>query len=81
LYRKTSSNFLSHKSFFCRCLSESEGNCMVDPFGFIGMLHWVIVSLGYYSWAFPGIIWLCFMSELRSTILLLNSQNVAKISV
>ena len=54
---------------------------MVDPFGFIGMLHWVIVSLGYYSWAFPGIIWLCFMSELRSTILLLNSQNVAKISV
>lgn len=54
---------------------------MADLFGFIDMLHWVMVPLSYFSWAFPGVLWLHFMSEPRTRIVLLTSQNVAKISV
>lgn len=68
-YRKTSSHFLSHNSFLCRCLSESKGNCMADSFRFIVMIHWVVILLSYFSWTFPGIAWLYFMSESRSRML------------
>lgn len=68
----------SHKSFFCRCLSESEENSTADLCGFCSTGSWFL------SAAFPGV-FLAYsdyvLCQLKSRLLFLTSQNAAKISV